>query len=349
MDNSASAARSWSGSSGGNSGTPESSRKHFTPYAPASSRAVSAPRLPGTAPPQKPTSTCTRPAAAARLTASEAGSTGRRQAVQRHVEDRRDPAGRCRRGGGGEALPLGPAGLVDVHVRVDQARQQHGVVVEHDRPVRGQLLRPRRDRGDPAAGDADPGRAHRPTGEHPAGRDDQVHHGRITPAGPADEPSTGRPMRRPSIRMRRGSGLADSMPASFHRPPGRGWGSVWPDERHHARPRRHHRPPRGGCRGATVRSGRCPAVRGAHRLGRSLRDRPVRPGPGYVRADVRLRRLLRRAHVLPVGDGDVLDPRRRRPPPRAAAALALLVHDVPGLPRASRCGGTGRRGRRRPA
>jgi hypothetical protein len=44
----------------------------------------------------------------------------RRDRVQRHVDDRGDPARRgrpCRRG---EALPLGAARLVDVHVGVDQ-------------------------------------------------------------------------------------------------------------------------------------------------------------------------------------------------------------------------------------
>ncbi len=43
-----------------------------------------------------------------------------RQRVQRHVADRGHPAGGRRTGGGGEPLPLGPARLVDVHVRVDQ-------------------------------------------------------------------------------------------------------------------------------------------------------------------------------------------------------------------------------------
>ncbi len=46
----------------------------------------------------------------------------RRQAVERHVDDRGDAAGRGGPGRGREALPVGPARLVDVHVRVDQAR-----------------------------------------------------------------------------------------------------------------------------------------------------------------------------------------------------------------------------------
>ena len=56
----------------------------------------------------------------------------RRDAVERHVDDRRDAAGRGGAGRAGEALPLGAAGLVDVHVRVDEAGQQHLVVGELD-------------------------------------------------------------------------------------------------------------------------------------------------------------------------------------------------------------------------
>ena len=57
---------------------------------------------------------------------------GRRDAVERHVEDRRDAARRRGAGGGREALPLGAAGLVDVHVAVDEAGQQHLVVGQVD-------------------------------------------------------------------------------------------------------------------------------------------------------------------------------------------------------------------------
>jgi hypothetical protein len=46
---------------------------------------------------------------------------GRRHAVERHVDDRRDPASRGGTGGGRETLPLAAAGVVDVHVRVDEA------------------------------------------------------------------------------------------------------------------------------------------------------------------------------------------------------------------------------------
>ena len=59
----------------------------------------------------------------------------RRQGVQRHVDDRGHAPGRGREGGGAESLPLRAPGLVDVHVRVDEAGQQHGVV-GHERRLR---------------------------------------------------------------------------------------------------------------------------------------------------------------------------------------------------------------------
>ena len=55
-------------------------------------------------------------------------------AVQRHVDQGGDPAGGGRPGRGREALPLGVARLADVHVRVDQAGQQHGIGAELDHP-----------------------------------------------------------------------------------------------------------------------------------------------------------------------------------------------------------------------
>ena len=55
---------------------------------------------------------------------------GRREAVERHVHDGGDPAGGSGPGGGGEALPLGAAGLVDMHVGVHKAWQEDLVVGE---------------------------------------------------------------------------------------------------------------------------------------------------------------------------------------------------------------------------
>ena len=65
-----------------------------------------------------------------------------------HVE----AAGRERARAGGEALPVGPSGVVEVHVRIDQAGQdeQPGRV---DRLPRLAQLTARRDLGDHAVGD----------------------------------------------------------------------------------------------------------------------------------------------------------------------------------------------------
>ena len=106
----------------GNSSTPDGERKHLKPKTPASCSGASAPRLPGTAPPQNPTSMYADAAAAARLIAERLGGRRRRQRVQRHVDDRRHPTRRRRERRRAEALPLGAARLVDVHVRVDEAR-----------------------------------------------------------------------------------------------------------------------------------------------------------------------------------------------------------------------------------
>ena len=106
---------------------------------------------------------------------------GRRDRVQRHVEDRGDPASRGRAGRGGEPLPLGASRLVDVHVGVDQAGQQHLVVLERDRPGRVRCLVVRRHDGDPLARDPDRGRDLGAVHDRAAGADDQIEvscHGR---------------------------------------------------------------------------------------------------------------------------------------------------------------------------
>ena len=63
------------------------------------------------------------------------GGRRRRERVEGHVHDRRDTAGRRGERRRAEALPLRAAGLVDVHVRVHQSGQQHGVV-GHERGAR---------------------------------------------------------------------------------------------------------------------------------------------------------------------------------------------------------------------
>jgi hypothetical protein len=81
---------------------------------------------------------------------------GGRDAVERHVQDRGDSAGGRRAGGGGESLPLGAARLVDVHMGVDQPRQQHLLGAEVHHVGRGQVGVQRFDRNDPTVGDPDP-------------------------------------------------------------------------------------------------------------------------------------------------------------------------------------------------
>ena len=74
---------------------------------------------------------------------------GRRRdgrAVERHVDQRGDPA----RGGGagrrGESFPLGPPGLVDVDVGIDQPRQDDPIAHVLDPAGAGQIRRARRRR-----------------------------------------------------------------------------------------------------------------------------------------------------------------------------------------------------------
>ena len=56
------------------------------------------------------------------LEGGDGGGLG--ETVQRHVDDGGEAAGGCGAGGGGEAFPLGAAGLVDVSVDVDEAGKQ---------------------------------------------------------------------------------------------------------------------------------------------------------------------------------------------------------------------------------
>ena len=59
------------------------------------------------------------------LEAQRAGGGRGRQAIERHVDQRRHPALGGGPGCAGEALPLGAARLVDVDVGVDEAGQQY--------------------------------------------------------------------------------------------------------------------------------------------------------------------------------------------------------------------------------
>ena len=125
--------------SGGNSSTPESAMKHLNPKTPASCSPRRSSMLPGIgAAPEPDVDVAACPRAAFALDLQRLDGAGRREAVERHVEDGRDAAGRRGAGGRREALPLGAAGLVDVHVGVDEAGQQHLVVGQVDglRPPR---------------------------------------------------------------------------------------------------------------------------------------------------------------------------------------------------------------------
>ena len=99
----------------------EGDRKHLKPKTPASHSGSRSARLPGTAPPQKPTSTAQLAVGGRRLARRPATVVVGGIGVERHVDQRRDAAERGGPGGGGEALPLGAAGLVHVHVGVDHA------------------------------------------------------------------------------------------------------------------------------------------------------------------------------------------------------------------------------------
>ncbi|SHN88072.1 hypothetical protein SAMN05660350_04342 [Geodermatophilus obscurus] len=96
----------------------------------------------------------------------------RRDRVERHVHDRGDAA-RRRPGRAREALPLGAPGLVDVHVAVDQSRQQHLVVGEGDRAGGGVVEAGAR--GDPAVRGVHRGRTLAVGEQHPAGADHERH------------------------------------------------------------------------------------------------------------------------------------------------------------------------------
>ena len=100
----------------------------------------------------------------------------RRHGVQWHVDQRGDPA--CRRGprGGGEALPLRAPRLVDVHVGVDQAGQQHLVHAEVDDADTGRHGRVvGLDGDDPPVVHPDPARRRAVGCDHPPGAQDRLH------------------------------------------------------------------------------------------------------------------------------------------------------------------------------
>ena len=118
-------------------------------------------------------------------------SRRRRNAVERHVDNRRDAAGRRRARGRVEAFPVGAAGLVDVHVRVDDAGRDHEVAAVDDVRAIGQVRGPF-DVDNSAVVDLDRGGCDR-IGEHDArAADDQLRVARFrkdpAPARPTNVP-----------------------------------------------------------------------------------------------------------------------------------------------------------------
>ena len=100
----------------------------------------------------------------ARLGVERRNRHGGRQAVERHVAHHRDPALRRRAGGRLEALPRVASGIVDVHVRVDDAGHDDEIArVEHLRA--GGHRRYREHRANLPVGDVDSPRLHRLAGD----------------------------------------------------------------------------------------------------------------------------------------------------------------------------------------
>ena len=79
----------------------------------------------------------------------------RRNRVQRHVDQRGDPARRRCAGSGVEPLPLGATRLVDVHMRIDQAGNHDLLVGEFDDLRAGEATAQRLDRDDATVADTD--------------------------------------------------------------------------------------------------------------------------------------------------------------------------------------------------
>ena len=79
--------------------------------------------LPGTRPPQSPKSVMDAASSARVWLRIRGRSTVHGDGVERHVEEQRAAARRQRAAAGGGAFPIGAAGLVEMDVNVDQARE----------------------------------------------------------------------------------------------------------------------------------------------------------------------------------------------------------------------------------
>ena len=142
----------------GNSSIPEWQRNALKPTTPAAIRAPTCPPLPGHDPAVE---AAIDPELARCGPGLHRQGLGRRRdgrAVERHVHEGRDPARGGRAGRRGESFPLGPPGLVDVDVDIDQPRQDGPIAHVLDPAGFGQLLR-RDDVDDRLARDHDRRRA----------------------------------------------------------------------------------------------------------------------------------------------------------------------------------------------
>jgi hypothetical protein len=100
----------------------------------------------------------------------------RRDAVERHVDDRGDAAGRGRFGRAGEALPLGAPWVVHVNVRIDEAGHQHLVVGQRHLVRAVELGVVRRDGNDLPVTHPNSPRHLAAGGNYPACSDHEVQH-----------------------------------------------------------------------------------------------------------------------------------------------------------------------------
>ena len=151
----------------GNSSTPDGQRKHLKPSTPAArerlemihiARHHAAPESP------RPHDTRARRRGASSSSASTVVVGG--NAVERHVHDRRDAACRGRSRRVHETFPVGAAGLVDVHVGIDETGQDHQVARVDDATDDVWRVCAVSDCRDPPVADLD---VHR-TARRPAGR-----------------------------------------------------------------------------------------------------------------------------------------------------------------------------------
>ena len=111
----------------GNSSTPEGTRKHLNPRTPAAAMGSSSCDVAGHDAAPELDRDFAAPGGGPALRLQGGDRRRRRDRVERHVHERADAAGARGAGRGLEPLPVRAAGIVDVHVRVDEGGHQHEV------------------------------------------------------------------------------------------------------------------------------------------------------------------------------------------------------------------------------